>query len=637
MRPKIASLNNSLLYIILLLFGTTSMILGQEDYSAANIPDSLKVDAYSVVREHSQLLTISSNREATIKVHTVITILDSRSHQNQLPLFYNKETKVDDVHMKIYNAAGELVRKVKKEEMKDYSAVGGSTMYSDDRVKLIEANLTTLPFTIAYSYTMTLRGINFCVSPQWEPQEFHQSIQRAEFKVENQAKTTLIPQIYHCSPSTNHTNGDYAWQLTNLKAVPEEDFCPSRNDVLPRIVLAMSNIKIGDFVANTTNWKDYGAFMYELCKGKDELSDGMKDKVHDMIKGAKSDQEKVDTLYKYMQNRCRYVSVQLGIGGWQPYDAQYVETNGYGDCKALSNFMKALLKEAGIESYPTIIYGGRKEAAIDSTIGMPQFNHMILYVPSVDYWLECTDRNLPPNYLSMFTSNRQAMLITPAGGRLVWTQRLDEKINGQQRSTQITVQPNGSATLQTHVAAQGDAHDWYRNLKDLSTEDCQKALASTAKLSSPEVHDIQLTVSNTLPTATCHFGINVAKYGSKSGKRLFLPIRPLIDDTPSAETKTTARHQAVRIFLGRNNTDTVTYMLPQGFTVESYPKAETHLTSDFGTYDLNFIVTDTAITIIRNIEIYRSNKPAETYPLLVTFLKEVAKVDNQKLVLLEGS
>ena len=52
--------------------------------------------------------------------------------------------------------------------------------------------------------------------------------------------------------------------------------------------------------------------------------------------------EKAKIVYKYMQEKTRYISVQVGIGGFKPMLAKDVDRLGYGDCKALSNYTKAL-------------------------------------------------------------------------------------------------------------------------------------------------------------------------------------------------------------------------------------------------------------------------------------------------------
>ena len=59
-----------------------------------------------------------------------------------------------------------------------------------------------------------------------------------------------------------------------------------------------------------------------------------------------------------MQSRTRYASIQLGIGGYKPAPAMEVSEKGYGDCKGLTNYMSALLKEAGITSYYTWVKSG---------------------------------------------------------------------------------------------------------------------------------------------------------------------------------------------------------------------------------------------------------------------------------------
>src|SRR5690606_27634424 len=125
--------------------------------------------------------------------------------------------------------------------------------------------------------------------------------------------------------------------------------------------------------------------------------------VEKLIAGVTDEKEKISILYKYLQQNTRYISIQLGVGGWQPFDAAYVAKNGYGDCKALTNYMQSLLKTAGIPSYYTVVYAGSSGYAQNRFVeDLPsnQFNHVILCVPGMKdtTWLECTSQQSPPGY-----------------------------------------------------------------------------------------------------------------------------------------------------------------------------------------------------------------------------------------------
>jgi transglutaminase-like putative cysteine protease len=129
------------------------------------------------------------------------------------------------------------------------------------------------------------------------------------------------------------------------------------------------------------SWKDFGKFVYSLKVGRDQLPDNIKQTVHQLADGLTDPKQKISRLYEYMQKNTRYVGIQLGIGGWQPFDAKYVATNGYGDCKALVNYMYSLLKEAGINSYYTLVRAGKYANYITTEFPSQQFNHVILCVP----------------------------------------------------------------------------------------------------------------------------------------------------------------------------------------------------------------------------------------------------------------
>ena len=104
---------------------------------------------------------------------------------------------------------------------------------------------------------------------------------------------------------------------------------------------------------NLNSWEDYGKWVYSLINGHEVLPDDIRKEIHMMTDGLKADREKVEALYNYLGKTTRYVAVLLGVGGLMPASAASVGQSGYGDCKGLSNYMRAILKEAGIPSYYT--------------------------------------------------------------------------------------------------------------------------------------------------------------------------------------------------------------------------------------------------------------------------------------------
>jgi hypothetical protein len=157
--------------------------------------------------------------------------------------------------------------------------------------------------------------------------------------------------------------------------------------------------------------------------GRDVLPDDIKKKVHELTDHLTDTRQKVYALYNFLQNNTHYISIQLGIGGWQPFPADYVATKRYGDCKALSNYMVALLKEAGIDGKYVVIYGGRDMPDLVGDFPSLQGNHMITCVPlgKDSIWLECTSQTESPDFMGSFTGDRNAILIDADGGHIVHT------------------------------------------------------------------------------------------------------------------------------------------------------------------------------------------------------------------------
>ena len=81
-------------------------------YSLQKIADSLKENANAVYRLDEGFLNVESPSKYNLKVHQVITILNSNGAQYLHHSFgIDKFRKVQDVSIKVYNNAGLLVKK----------------------------------------------------------------------------------------------------------------------------------------------------------------------------------------------------------------------------------------------------------------------------------------------------------------------------------------------------------------------------------------------------------------------------------------------------------------------------------------------------------------------------------------------
>lgn len=160
-----------------------------------------------------------------------------------------------------------------------------------------------------------------------------------------------------------------------------------------------------------------GKWLWNIRDGKTALTEDMKSKLHSMTDTCQSVKSKIDVLYKYLEQNTRYVNITLGIGGYQPVAAAEVCRTGFGDCKGLSNFMHAMLKEVGVPSSEVVI-STKYDKIYKDYPNFNQFNHEILMVPMRQdtVWIECTDAKIPLGYCHM-----------DIAGLTVWRWRLKEE------------------------------------------------------------------------------------------------------------------------------------------------------------------------------------------------------------------
>ncbi|MEO0777434.1 MAG: DUF3857 and transglutaminase domain-containing protein [Bacteroidota bacterium] len=626
-------MKTALLSLLLLTVGFSSQ--AQYFYPAGKIQEELKEDAHTVIREYSEHFEVSAPGKGVLHRRGVVTILDSKSWATDLSIYYDSQTKVGKFKAKVYNSLGQEVRKYSAKDLEDYSAISDFSIYEDDRVKHVKFFHPHLPFTVEYEYEVFFNDIRYY--PSWYVQYYHTAIERASFRISlpedlglsyKSSNCELIPREWQ-DGSTKH----YEWRVEQLAAIKAERMAPPSGEVLPRVYIAPHHFEIDGYEGSMADWRSYGKFMYRLNAGRDQLSPEMAATVKRLTARAQNDQEKIAILYRYLQENTRYVSVQLGIGGWQTFDANYVEKNKYGDCKALTNFMKSMLKEVGITAHATLINSGEGEEEIPEDIAWPGFNHVVLYVPSEHTWLECTSNHNPPNYLGSSNADRNALLIASESSKLIRTPKLTSKDNFAERQATIQITEDGAARIEETSVLHGQLQEVSRYVHfnfDLTEQ--KSYYQRNSELPNFNFVDWQLEVDAEQPIVKRSCAMEVPKYVSKAGPRLFVPLNRLY---PFQEVPKIMKNRQFPIDIEHEYTVTDAYVfeLSESLRVESYPEEPIVLESDFGQYRMEVRVEGQKVYYQRKLVINSGQFPPERYADLRSFYKSIARKDGSKIVL----
>jgi hypothetical protein len=611
-----------------------------QNYSIASLDTSLTRDANVVLRYDENRYELKSLEKAVEYCKYAITILNEKGDEHaDLVVPYDPFNVVDFIEGTLFDAAGKKIRTIKKGEIKDLS---GSTsgLADDNRLKHHNFYHRIYPYTVEYEYAIIRKETMFL--PVWFPQndEFY-SVQESKFSV-------IVPSAYKfrykafnykAEPEVNTASDKttYQWSVKNLPAVKVTFGFPGWKYVSPMVITGPTDFQIEDYKGNMANWQDYGKFIQTLNQGRDVLPDAIKQQVHALADAKQSTREKVEVLYDFLQKNTRYISVQLGVGGWRPFEATYVAKNRYGDCKALSNYMYSLLKEAGIPSRYAVIRAGANEEEIVSDFPSSQFNHAILCVPleKDSMWLECTSQDQVPGYMGSFTGNRHAVIITPEGGKLVRTPSYGLKENQQITKIKAVVDDAGNMSVEQVADYSGIMQDDYHDMiNNLSKEKLKEYLNENIELSTFDIVDFKYSQDRKkVPVVHEFLKLSVSNYAQISGKRIF--INPNLSNRGGAKLPPAERKYPLLLRNAYVQVDSVEITVPAGYKPEAVPSAQT-LESKFGKYSATYKVDGNKIIYYRNFERYNGLYESNLYAELVKFYDQVYKADRSRVVLVKS-
>ncbi|MFY0255027.1 DUF3857 domain-containing transglutaminase family protein [Chitinophaga sp. 30R24] len=614
---------------------------GEPVYPVSAIPVALKQNAHTVKRLDETIVRINDLADVRVIHHYIVTVLDEKGASDVMFYeYYDKFRDVRSVSGTLYDSLGGQVKRMKQSDIKDISAVDDASLMTDARLKLHRFYHNVYPYTVEYEVEMRYGSTVFL--PVWQPQDdLDCTVEQSRLVVTAPADFTLRYRsyLYNGEPvkTTDKNIATYVWEVKQVPALKEEFNPDEFYRRTPTVLLGTEMFELEKYKGSLATWKDFGAFVYKLNEGRDVLPDNMKAKVHELTDGLNSRTEKIKALYRYMQQNYRYISVQLGIGGWQTFDANYVATKGYGDCKALSNYMMSLLKEAGIKSNCVLVKAGENKHTIWEDFPDFQFNHVILCVPDGKdtTWLECTSNTLPAGYLGDFTDNRPVLVIDENESKLVRTPFYSMDCNEQHRNIHAAIDVEGNINIDANTVYSGLQQDRLHQMIHVLSEEKQlEVLRKGLDLSSYDISSLRYKELGTpIPSIEEKLQIKGHSYAAVTGKRMFLVPNILSREGRKLDAEE-SRKSEIKFNFAYRDIDTVSITLPAGYKPESIPAPVSYI-SKFGAYTNSIVIQGNTLSYIRKLERKAGTFPAADFPELMKFYATIYKSDRNRLVLLK--
>ncbi len=624
---------------LIMMFCIMGQAYSQNKYSTSSIPEALKKNANSIVRSDKTTINIPKQDKLIYTRHRAITVLDKAGNKHvDAFVGYDKSRKIKKIQAVVYDAEGKEVEKYKKNDFKDVSAVDGGTLYSDNRIKYLPYNPKKYPYTIVIDYVV--ESDNTAFFPTWNLYaNYNSSIEQKSLNITYEPSLGLRQKVFDPNGIFNIEEGQglYSVKSINLKPITVEPYSPDWYNMVPNILFATDKFHLEGIDGTAMIWKELGKWEYEnLIQGLDQLSDQTIDEINDLVASAKSDKEKIKLIYRYVQENTRYISVQLGIGGLRPYPANEVDELGYGDCKGLSNYTKALLKTQGIESYYAEVWAGNSKRDIKKDFASIQGNHVILNVPLEDeeIWLECTSQTLPFNFLGDFTDDRDVLLLTQEGGIFKRTPKYSGDDNKIVTKANFSIDVDGTLSAEIEIESTGIQYDKRHAIVQLDSKE-QESFYQNYWDYVDNINLDLVEVSNNKENVVFKEKIKLQAraYANKAGNKLFVPLNAFqrITSKPAIDND---RKQSINFYREFVYKDEYTIQIPKAYTIESIPKP-IEIESPFGIYKISATkVSNNEVFFKRSLHLNDGSFDANKYDEFRSFMRRLKKGDNQKMVII---
>ncbi len=436
-------------------------------------------------------------------------------------------------------------------------------------------------------YIPPMRGHFYDIVPFWSEQPVKEKV----YQVSVLTSKNLRYAVYHGSVETKtQKDGDRTlYVFTKKNIMPIER--------IPRNTLANNDIQTKLLLSTAQTWEAKSMWFYGVNEdyGSFVPTDEVKDKVAQLLKKAKSENDSIFILTHWVADNMRYSGISMGEGeGFTLHKCDMNYTDRCGVCKDKAGLLIAMLRAAGFQAYAAMTMAGEQ---IDD-IPADQFNHCVTVVKRRNGNFQLLDPTWVPGVRELWSSAEQQqnfLMGLPQGAKLGITPVSKAENHSVDMRAVTKINKNGDLTARVTITAEGQSDRTVRVLLFSGRQSEWKSRVENQVLSLYPNAEIQSVKYSDEETYLQHpvkvtYKFRVPGYATVTDDEII--VIPLLAKGffKSAmshlyfDTSMETREYPFKDRCSRLVRISETMTLPAGYTSATYPKAR-HIKTDAVAFD----------------------------------------------------
>lgn len=382
-----------LIFASLFLATMSSQGQNRESYQIAADPTIQKPELYTgydfVTLLDSTDVTVQSTGSGSFVIRKIIKVLNTQGALANRVLKYDYDpltAHAEFYRVTVYKANGDVVN-LDITQQQDYVAPARMIYWGARQIMMevghlepgdiIDYRINKKGFTYALlastqedesRFIPPMQGQFYDIVPFWATEPTVRKVYKVTIPMEKEMQF----QFYQgeCSSSMRYEDGKKAYTFVSTDIMPtkHEPNMVDLFDAAPKLMMSSTpHWKDKSLWFNKVN-EDYGSFT--------PIPEAQK-KVDELIKGKKTEMEKIAVLTHWVADNIRYSGISMGKGeGYTLHNLKMNYTDRCGVCKDIAGTLIAFLRMAGFEAYPAMTMAGSRVESIPAD----HFNHCVTVV-----------------------------------------------------------------------------------------------------------------------------------------------------------------------------------------------------------------------------------------------------------------